>query len=116
MKIVINKCYGGFGLSHKAVLRYAELKGIKVYPYFTDYDAKEGSKYVPWGGEGKEPFGLHYATKLIENDSELNDNYFSSYNMERNDPLLVKVVEELGDEANGSCAELSVVTIPDDVE
>ena len=34
----------------------------------------------------------------------------------RNDYRLVRVVEELGSEANGHCAALKVVTIPDDVE
>ena len=33
MKVVINACYGGFGLSHKAIMRYAELKGFKLYPW-----------------------------------------------------------------------------------
>ena len=36
--------------------------------------------------------------------------------VERNDPVLVRVVEELGDEANDHFSELKVVTIPDDVE
>lgn len=34
----------------------------------------------------------------------------------RDSELLVQVVEELGDEANGKFASLKVVTIPDDVE
>mgnify|MGYP003348526474 CR=1 FL=1 len=29
-KIVINRCFGGFGLSHDAVVRYHELKGNTV--------------------------------------------------------------------------------------
>jgi hypothetical protein len=41
---------------------------------------------------------------------------FTSRQIERNDPLLVQVVEELGEKANGSCAELTVIEIPDDVE
>jgi len=30
-KVAINRCYGGFGLSSAAVLRYGELKGITLY-------------------------------------------------------------------------------------
>ena len=73
MKIVINKCYGGFGLSEEAMEMYLEKKGMQ--------------------GEN-----LH--------DSEI----------ERNDPVLVEVVEELGILASGKYAEVEVVDIPDDVE
>ena len=34
----------------------------------------------------------------------------------RASPHLVRVVEELGDAANGTCARLQVVDVPDDVE
>lgn len=34
----------------------------------------------------------------------------------RNDPLLIQVVEELGPKANGACAKLEIVEVPDDVE
>jgi hypothetical protein len=30
-KIVYNACHGGFGLSEAAILRYAEIKGIKLW-------------------------------------------------------------------------------------
>ena len=66
MKIVINKCFGGFGLSEKA----------------------------------KEILGI--------------DNSFDEYQIDRNDPKLIEVVETLGDEANGRYARLRVVNIPDD--
>lgn len=70
MKIVINSCYGGFGLSKAA---YAFL-GIK------------------WDGYGYK------------------------FDDERANPELVKCVETLGDKANGSCANLKVVEIPDGIE
>ena len=35
-KIVINDCYGGFGLSHEAVMRYLELTGQDVWPEEND--------------------------------------------------------------------------------
>ena len=31
----------------------------------------------------------------------------------RADPLLIQVIEELGEEANGNCAEIKIVEIPD---
>lgn len=34
----------------------------------------------------------------------------------REDPLLIQAIEELGEEANGRCAKLKIVEIPDDVE
>ena len=34
----------------------------------------------------------------------------------RNNPILVEIVEQLGNAANGDFAELKVVDIPDDVE
>ena len=73
MKIVINKCYGGFGLSRKAMLRYAEIKGFSEQ---TIYDR----------------------------------------DIDRTDPALIQVVEELGLGAAGSAADLAIVNIPDDVE
>lgn len=41
---------------------------------------------------------------------------WSYYDIERNDQYLVRVIEELGDEANGRFSELKVVNIPDEVE
>jgi len=80
MKVVINECFGGFGLSDEAMQLYAAKKGIEL-----------GEK-LSYGYE-----------KLWEGD------------IDRNDPVLVEVVEELGAKANGDCAELKVVEIPDGI-
>ena len=37
-------------------------------------------------------------------------------NIRRNNPILVEIVEQLGEAANGEFAELKVVEIPDDVQ
>jgi len=71
MKVVINTCYGGFGLSEKANKLYCERKGIE---------------------------------KINE------------WEIERNDPVLVQVVEEMGESAKGAFARLKIVDIPDDVQ
>lgn len=38
MKIVLNKCYGGFSLSHEAQMRVFEKRGVKVFPYFSKWE------------------------------------------------------------------------------
>jgi hypothetical protein len=95
-KIVINRCHGGFGLSDKAVELYGQLKNINLIRQDRAIFAKYGSHWYV--------------------DEVTDANYFSYYNIERNDPILVRVVEELGEEANNRFAELKVVEIPDDVK
>jgi len=70
MKVVINTCFGGFGLSLVALSRYNDLANTNVDYY---------------------------------------------YDIERNDPCLVQVVEELGEQANGEYSDLRIVDIPDDI-
>lgn len=79
MKVVINKCYGGFGLSDAAYEKLNE-------------------------------WGMTFTKK---------DGYWKPYAWRRDDrtnPLLVRVVEELGKGADGGYAELKIVEIPDDVK
>lgn len=114
MKIVINDCYGGFGLSHKGMIRYAEIKGFKLYAYTTSYDksSEDYRKTILWDGTGNEPFFLSYSTSP-ELDGK---NHFWKGDIERNDSALIQVVEELGAEANGNYSSLKIVEIPDDVK
>jgi len=71
MKIVINACYGGFGLSKEALALFNERTGT-----------------------------------VITHERDI----------ERNNPILVEIVEQLGEAADGEFAELKVVEIPDDVQ
>ena len=61
-------------------------------------------------------FGL--SDKAIVRYNEMGGKDMSPYRwaIYRDDPELVQVVEELGDEANGIHAKLAVVEIPDGVE
>ena len=119
MKIAINKCYGGFSLSHEAEMEVARRKGIELYP-FINKRRKDGSldfhKFEPYLGE-KELL-IFYATKPLEKDGTYKeDSYYSGgRNLERNDPILIQVIEDMGEKASGRCAQLKIVEIPDDVE
>ena len=100
-KVVINVKYGGFGLSHEAIMRYAELKGINL--------VTDDVKY--YSLTGKPIYNSYYV------DSVKSENYFSLHDIEdRTDAALVQVVEELGEKASGPHAELKIVEIPDDVK
>ena len=94
MKVVINADWGGFGLSDAAVVRYAELAGLNLISQADDK--------FSW---------THWYRDVVDDD-----HYWSDRDIERNDPCLVQVIEELGDAANGDHARLKIVDIPDDVE
>ena len=111
MKVVINTCHGGFGLSHKATMRYAELKGITLYPYVTNYITR---KLKPYKEGGERPFIINYYTAPQKGEGK-NEEYWNKPN-DRCDPHLIQVVEELKEEANGEYAQLKIVEIPDDVK
>lgn len=108
MKVVINKCYGGFSLSEKGISRYAEIKELKLYRW------REKRQFF-------EQF-WHYSTVPVETDGEgfiskmPETGYWSDRDIDRNDPALVQTVEELGKAADGECARLGIVEIPDGIE
>jgi hypothetical protein len=123
MKIVINRCFGGYGLSHEAIMRYLDLRGITVYP-----EQSEGGgtwKFLTYWlvkpeDRLEEKEGESFYTMTMDERQDYNkrfsDETFGVEDISRDDPVLIEVIEELGDAANGDCAELAIVEIPDDVE
>jgi hypothetical protein len=91
-KVVINACHGGFGLSEKALFRYAELAGINLIGELSSF------------------------TTLYYRDEVKDENIFRENQIDRDDPHLIQVVEELGNEASGNFAKLKIVEIPEDVQ
>ena len=116
MKIVINACYGGFGLSEAGMQEYARRKGVTLYPekktvhtvYWTVPPEDRPREIGDWSETTKEE---RVAYNQAYSRCTIYDREF-----ERNDPHLVATVEALGEKANGMCAKLEVVEIPDDVE
>ena len=82
MKIVINRCFGGFNLSQAAQKLYFELQSSEPGEWLERFDSYHHWK--PW-------------------------------DVERSDPNLVQVVEQLGAASWGRHSKLKVVEIPDDV-
>jgi hypothetical protein len=59
---------------------------------------------------------VHQQDKKIGNYARSNALTWSHYDIERNDPLLIQVVEEMSENVNTRFSELKVVEIPNDVE
>ena len=121
MKVVINRCYGGFGLSHEAVMRYFEIKGITVYP---EQDKDHWEFWTYWivkpedrveSKEGEAFYSMSMEDRAAYNKKRSEQSVYER-DIARHDPALVQVVEEMGDKANGTYAKLEVVEIPDDVQ
>ena len=103
IKVVINNSFGGFGLSKKAILRMREL-------------GSDWAKRVLFKGD-KHPWQNYINDSSYENYSfaAKKDDYWED--IERDDPVLVQVVEELGStEASGCSAKLEVETINYELE
>jgi hypothetical protein len=123
MKIVVNRCFGGFGLSALAEKEYLAKKVKTAYFYEqTKYSFKDGKEeYRRVDDVNKKSQALYYTTVEKDLGDVINGfpedvDFFSTYDMKRDDPDLVNIVEKLGESANGDFAELDVVEIPDDVE
>ncbi len=119
MKIVINACYGGFGLSHEGIMEYAKRKGMTLHAFVNarKHDGRiDFDKMIPYEPD-KRAFCVFYSTEPLDDNGKIPDkSYFSERDIKRDDPDLIAVVQTLGKKANGDFANLQVVDIPDGVQ
>jgi len=121
--VVINEQHGGFGLSPNAIQRYLEIKGIEYYAEENDrFGGLMGRKYwlVPKEQQLQEPDAVTWHDMTMSERQQHNQLYdqqvFSDRDLDRDDPVLVQVVKEMGADAGGRFAALKIVEIPADVE
>ena len=106
-KVVYNACYGGFGLSKEACQRYWDIEGQQVWIE----DAEWG--FTVWlvppeeRREQKEWSSMTMDEHIAYNLAYSKQTWYDR-NVSRHDPVLVQVVEELGDKANGEYAKLRI--------
>ena len=91
MKIVLNKCYGGFSISKDAAEFMAEQGCERARLELEQYREEQS-----W-------YGFGYIKGM---DGEY----------DRTSKYLIEAVETLGDFANGDCADLEVIEIPDNID
>jgi hypothetical protein len=101
MKVVINRCFGGFGISNLAFEKLLERKGVEF-------------QKVPAKFKFHDDVFDYYKAGSEQSDAT----YISEYEFyeQRNDPDLIAVIEEMGKDSWGWASELAIVEIPDDVD
>ena len=122
--VVINKQHGGFGLSQAGIQRYLEIKELEFYCKHNDH-TKRGFLnptywLVPEDQQLQEPSAETWHSMTLaerQQHNKLWESYtFSDRDLDRDDPVLVQVVKEMGPDAGGRFAALKIVEIPADVE
>jgi hypothetical protein len=113
MKVVINSGIGGFGLSRKAFERLIEL-GMTITELDSMGQPIDKNADI-WKMDNCKNYNhtldmVEYVTVFEFVGNSQNDSKI------RSNPLVIRVVEELGLEANDEHSELKIVEIPDNVE
>ena len=95
VKIAINRCFGGFGLSEPAFERLLARKGI-AFEKVKGESSFMGDSYYTAGHVGED------------------EHYLSEYSFceDRTDPDLIAVIEEMGKESEGWAADIAIVEVP----
>lgn len=117
-EIIINRCFGGFGISNRALFELIKL-GAKCVQVFTvekyygnsQCHIEEVEKFQDLG----DGFKGHIYYNLIIKDGKVYHLKDRSDARLRTDANLIKVVKEMKKEAWGRHAELKIVRVPKDV-
>lgn len=141
MKIVINRKFGGFGISDLAAIEYCKRKNNGNVYIYADFLFVKGKDYASSDDDYKklakvdeefvrninkyQPLKcidfyysmIDYGDVVMKRDVlDSNKAFRRGIDFERTDPTLVSVVEDLGEQASYSYSKLCVVEIPDDVD
>jgi len=106
MEIVINSCYGGFGVSINVLKELYKMKSscIKIVPikeYFKDYPDKNSI------------IKFHEHLKIKNNIIMLDDKDDNTIRVNKD---LIKIIKKLRKKADGEYAELKIIKIPNNIE
>lgn len=115
-KVILNKCFGGFGVSKEAYELYAKKKEISLFRYKPENLIKGIYTYAT-----DDNIYYFYFTKDFGDHAYISNEDFKKYFLNlgmnsREDKTLIEVVEELDEKANDTSSDLKIVKIPDDLD
>lgn len=121
MKIVINACFGGFGMSDEAIQLYKKYINTKDPGLvFTDrfFDHKRSNNTTHWSQNLLKEEAVHPAQVQVVQPTQHEDDAKDDIGVKipRYDPCLIRVVGELGEKANVSHSCLTIVEIDDNID
>ena len=130
-KVIINKCFGGYGFEPFTIQKYAEAKGLPLFWYERDYEYDAGrlrekldrttiSKIETMEGlrMGIYPMQKDMGDSFIFEWGNNEGIFFEMPEKEesRTDPVLIEIIEKYGDRNRHGCHAPTVVEVPDGVE
>lgn len=117
-RIVVNRCFGGFGLSTEAVKWLIAHKSelIRTRSFSEYYGSKKLDEYERqnWKSVGDGFYTTQHECILY--DEKCTTVWSLNYDLKRTHPDLIAVVEALGEGVNGQFAKLEIVEIPNGIE
>lgn len=118
MKILLNKCFGGFYLSEEAYILYAKKKGLNIYKYKSDIEGHYPNTKSIYKYADDNSLFTQYFIKDFGTNIEISNEDCEKYSLylreeERLNPILIEVVEELKEKASGIFGEINLFEIPD---
>jgi hypothetical protein len=118
-KIVINKRIGAFSLSYFGITEYAKCRGLTLYFYADDANGNLHKVRDPRLLESDYYTNYCYTKDLgdIVTRDTMTYCYFSAYDIPRDDPTLIEIIEEFGsDKISSTYSLLKIIEIPDNIE
>lgn len=112
MKVILNKCYGGFQPSALAYNEHAKRNGIELFWYHSvginDYKLTNEPEFFDY------PISKYFGRRIKRGDIDWGCVYHLN-EASREDSDLIDIVEKYGERASSCVSNLVVVEIPDDL-